>query len=536
MIGGRAMVSEPDVSAGNEDGEPGAPTVPGPSADGVGSPPGGVAAFDRRVFVVAGLVLAVLMALSTRYGFQRDELYFLDSARHLQAGYVDQPALAPLLARVSLSLFGVSMAGLRLWAALASAGTVIVGGLTAREFGGARRAQLLAAIGTATMPVVLGSGHVANTTPYELLAWAAIAFVVARIGRTGDTRWWLAGGALVGAGAADNHLAGVLAVALLVVALLSRGARRTVTNRWFLAGAAIALVLVLPDLWWQAHHGWAMFPMTRALNQEHGGAVNVIAWIVGQTGMSCLAMVVVWLAGLRFLWRSGKPLWRCLVTVYGVLFVLFAVTTGAQVYYLGGLYVCLLAAGAVGLDEWLHASPARWYRFLVATAVSAALSAVVVLPLLPPSDVAWTYRTSSVSGETIGWPQMVDTVHGVWNALPAGRRAHAVVFAADYSEAGAINELGRGSGLPTAVSDQNSEWWWGPGDPRATTVVAVAPGPDYAPDYTGYLRRYFTHVRVAATLSNPYGVHNIEWGGHVYVCTGPRRPWGATWPHLRHYE
>jgi hypothetical protein len=51
-----------------------------------------------------------------------------------------------------------------------------------------------------------------------------------------------------------------------------------------------------------------------------------------------------------------------------------------------------------------------------------------------------------------------------------------VLNAGNYGLAGAINELGRGTGLPTAVSDQNSEWWWGPGNPHATTIVAVVPG------------------------------------------------------------
>ncbi|MFJ6215481.1 ArnT family glycosyltransferase [Streptomyces sp. NPDC092296] len=503
-------------------------------ADEVGEDGGRIAPLDRRVFAVAGVVFAVLMALSLRYGFHRDELYFLDSARHLQASYVDQPALAPLLARVSLSLFGVSAAGLRLWAALAAAGTVVVGALTAREFGGARRSQLLAAVATGTMPVVLGSGHVANTTPYEVLAWAAIAFVVVRIGRTGDTRWWLAVGALVGIGAEFNHLAAIFGTVLLAAALLGP-ARRTVADRRLLAGAAIAVLLMLPDLWWQARHGWAMFPMTRALNAEHGGPGNILTWVAGQLGMACLAMAVLWVAGLRFLRRSGRPLWRCLVIAYAVLFVLFAVTTGAQVYYLGGLYVCLLAAGAVALDGWLHSRPDQLRTLAIATTVSATVSAVIVLPVLPPSDVAWTYGISATSGETLGWPQLVGTVRQVWTELPPEQRANAVIFAADYGEAGAINELGRSAGLPTVAGAQNSDWWWGPGNPHATTVVAIAPGPDYAPDYDAYLRRYFGQVRVAATLANPYGVHNIEWGGHVYVCTDPRRPWGEMWPELRNY-
>ncbi|MBD0742628.1 glycosyltransferase family 39 protein [Streptomyces sp. CBMA152] len=495
---------------------------------------GRIAPLDRRVFAVAGTVLALLMALSQRYGFHRDELYFLDCARHLQASYVDQPVLAPLMARLSLSLFGVSEAGLRLWPALAAAGTVVVGALTAREFGGTRRAQLLAAIATGTMPVLLGSAHVANTTSFELLAWAAIACVVVRIGRTGDTRWWIAAGALVGVGAEFNHLAAIFAAVLLTAVLLGP-ARRTAADRRLLAGAAIAALAVLPDLWWQAHHGWAMFEMTHALNREHGGPANILTWIVGQLGMSCLAMTLLWLAGLRFLWRSGRPLWRCLVIAYAVLFVLFAATTGAQVYYLAGLYVCLLAAGAVDLDGWLHARPGRLRDLMIGTAVSATLSAVVVLPVLPASATAWTYGISPISGETQGWPQLVGTVRQVWNGLPAEQRANAVIFAADYSEAGAINELGRGTGLPTAVSSQNTDWWWGPGNPNATTVVAIAPGPDHAPGYETHLRQYFRTVHTVATLPTLGGTHTIESGGHVYVCIDPLRPWGTIWPELRNY-
>jgi hypothetical protein len=99
------------------------------------------------VYAVSGLLFVLLMAVSSRYGFQRDEVYFLDCARHLAVSYVDQPGFAPLLARVSLDLFGVSPSGMRVWPALAAAAMVVIGGLTAREFGGGRRAQLLAAVG-----------------------------------------------------------------------------------------------------------------------------------------------------------------------------------------------------------------------------------------------------------------------------------------------------------------------------------------------------------------------------------------------------
>jgi hypothetical protein len=442
-----------------------------------------VAPFDRRVIAVGAVVCAVLLALSTRYGFHRDELYFIECARHLQASYVDQPVLTPLLAWVSLKMFGVSLLALRMWPALAAWATVVVAGLMAREFGGGRRAQLLAAIATATMPVVLGGDHLFGPTAFDILAWAALALVVVRIGRTGDVRWWLAGGLVLGLGLANKHSVGLFAVALVIGIFLS-GGRRLVLNRWFVFGAAIAVAFTIPDIWWQAQHQWATIGMSHALAQENGGLGNIAGFVIGQLIMSAVAMVVVWVAGLRFLWRSARA---------------------------GGLR-----------------------RLLLATAVSVAIAVPLVLPVLPPGDLGWTQKVNPVLAESVGWPQLVGTVRTAWFSLPASQRANAVIFTSNYGEASAINVLG--TGLPQAVSGHNTYWWWGPGNPRATTVLAVMPGPADGGGDAAYLGQFFTGVRAVATLSNPYGLHNQEWGGHVYLCTGPRLPWGQMWPQLRQYS
>ncbi len=517
---------------------------PATPADGTVQPGAGTAVaapdldigpFDRRVIVVGGVVFAVLMALSGRYGFHRDELYFLVCAQHLQASYVDQPVLTPLLAWVSLKIFGLSLPGLRLWPALAAGATVVAGALTAREFGAGRRAQLLAAIATATMPAVLGAGHVLGTTAFDILAWAGLALVAARIGRTGEVRWWLAGGVVLGLGLANKHSVGLFAVALVAGVLLS-GGWRLVWNRWFAAGAVIAAAFTVPDIWWQAQHQWATIAMTHVLNQENGGLGNIATWVIGQLLMTAVVLVWVWAAGLRFLWRSGRPLWRALAWAYGLLFIFFALTTGAKIYYLAGAYVYLLAAGAVAIDGWLAARPGQFRSLLVATGITTALTLPFVLPVLPAADVGPTAKLNTVPAESIGWPQLVSTVHRVWTALPPGQRASAVIFASNYGEASAINMLGRGTGLPQAVSGHNTYWWWGPGNPHASTVVAVTPGPLDGGGDAAYLRQFFTSVRAVATLTNPYRIHNQEFGGHVYLCTGARHPWGQMWPRLRSYS
>lgn len=500
-----------------------------------GTEPDPLAPVDRRVFAVGAVVFLVLMALSGLYGFHRDELYFLDAARHLQGGYVDQPVLTPLLARVTLWVFGVSLPGLRLWSALAVAVTVVVGSLLARELGGGRQAQFLAAIGTATMPAVLGAGHLLGPTPFDILAWAALALVVVRIGHTGNPRLWVLGGLVLGLGLANKHSVGFFAVAMFAGALVS-GGWRLLLNRWFLAGAVIAAVFTVPDLWWQASHGWPTIAMTRRLNQENGGVGNIPSWVVGQLIMVSPALIWVWMAGLKFLSRSHRPLWRALVWAYGLLFVFFALTTGSKIYYLAGAYVYLLAAGAVSIEARMTADRGALRRLWTWTAICTVAALPLVLPVLPARYIAWTYKVNTAPAETVGWPELVGSVAKVWHSLPAGQRSRAVIFTADYGEAGAINELGRAEGLPTAVSGQNNEWFWGPGNPVATIVIAVAPGPVDGSGYGTYLGQFFPQVRVVATLSNTAGLHNQEWGGHIYICTQPWRPWGTMWPRLRHYD
>jgi hypothetical protein len=234
-------------------------------------------------------------------------------------------------------------------------------------------------------------------------------------------------------------------------------------------------------------------------------------------------------------------MWRALAWAYGLLIVFFAATSGAKPYYVAGLYPILVGAGAVELERrWstpadpsLRTRRLRWLS--VGLAVSVLLTLPITLPVLPARTAGAFSGINPVPAETVGWPELVRSVAAVWHSLPAPQRAHAVIFTSNYGEAGAINELGRSEGLPAAVSGHNSEWFWGPGNPRATTVIAVLAGNiSSAP-----VRRFtgdFDSCRVAATIHNAEGVNNQEQHGHIDVCTGPRRPWGALWPSLRHYD
>ena len=156
------------------------------------------------------------------------------------------------------------------------------------------------------MPVLLGADHIGGPTATDILAWALVALVVLRVGRSGDPRWWLVGGVVLGVGLTNKHSVGSFGIAVALGLLLS-GGRRLVLNRWFLASALIAAAFTIPDVWWQAHNGWPTFAMTHELNRENGGAGNIVTWVVGQLLITSIVLVPVWIVGLRQLWRSRLP-------------------------------------------------------------------------------------------------------------------------------------------------------------------------------------------------------------------------------------
>lgn len=132
------------------------------------------------------------------FGFHGDELQFMDGARHLAWGYVAYPPMTPFFARLSLDLFGTSIAGFRFFASLAQALAVILTGLMAREMGGGVRAQVLA--GAAQVPYALGAGALMVYNSFDNICWVLAAWFVIKLLRSGDARWWVAVGAAAGFG------------------------------------------------------------------------------------------------------------------------------------------------------------------------------------------------------------------------------------------------------------------------------------------------------------------------------------------------
>ncbi len=507
------------------------------------------------IALIAVAAVAVEMAVSARYGYVRDELYFLSAGQHLAFGYVDQPPLTPLLARITAALTGGTLAGFRILPALCLAALVVMTAAMSRRLGAGRTGQLLAALAAATCAEYLGAMHELTTTTPDFVFWALILLLVMRLLASRDPRWWLAIGGCAGvASEAKWNIAFLLAG--LAAGFLLTDARRLLASRYLLIGGLLAAALAAPDVVWQAGHGWPGLDVFRVL-QTSAGHNRAVFW-PAQVLYIGPVLTPVWVGGAVWSLRNAaarpfRPAAIACVIVIALQFVL-----GGKAYYPGAAFTLLLAAGCVPLEQRLAGRRVPLKRrlagrrvplkrrlagraprgrriapaFAAGTAMvaGAVLAAPVALPVLPARALhtAPLQKINYDLGEEIAWPRFVALVAGHYDAVPAAQRARTTILAGNYGEAGAIDRYGPGDGLPQAYSGANNFWLWGP--PPAADSAAIAVNVDPA-----LLRREFAHVRRIATFWNGLGVDDDEQGVPVYLATGLRTSWSRAWPAFREY-
>ena len=471
----------------------------------------------------------MLVATANRYGYHRDELYFRVAARHPAWGYDDQPALTPLIGRFSEWLFGEDPRGLRVLSAVAMALVVVLVALIARELGAGRTGQVVAALATAASGGTMAVGHLLSTTTFDVLVWVTVVFLVARLLGGGDERQWLLVGLVVGVGLENKHLVLLLVAALACGCLVERR-WELARSPWLWAGAALALVLWLPNLVWQARHGWPQLELASKIGQEDpiGNRIQLLPLQVLLIGPLLAAL---WIAGLWWLLRrdEARP-YRPLGLAYLALLAIALVTGSASpTTRSASCWRCSAPRGARrrALARGGHAPPrtprARDRRLGGDRGASSCSRSC------PCGDVHATPipAVNEDAIETIGWPAFTATVAHVWSELPPAERAHAVVYASNYGEAGAIARYGPALGIPRAYSGHNAFWRFGrPPDGAQPVIVRRLP-----PTERRSAARS-TGCTLSARIDNGVDVDNEEQGAPVWTCARTTAPWSRLWPRL----
>jgi 4-amino-4-deoxy-L-arabinose transferase-like glycosyltransferase len=498
----------------------------------------------------AFFLLLLLPSLSPYYGFYSDELYYLVCAKRLDLGYVDQPPLFPLVLRLHAGLFGDSLVALRVLPAATGAVTAFLAGWMARRMGGGLFAQVLATLAVIVSPTSLSIFNFFTVNCLSILLWTVASWVLLERCRSEEPRLWLVLGGVLGLAFLTKHTA-VVPIAGVALATLLSPLRRDLRGVWPWLGALAFMVIVSPNLWWQAVHDWPSLAFYTSV-EKYRYSASALEQIVGQVVYQNPVASPIWAAGVYFFLRSSRGRrYRPLGWLFLAALVLAIIGGSKLPSRIAGVFPVVFAGGAVLLEATRKAGLGRLRRIwntytlpslmlLVGLAVAS-----LVLPVLPPpllarhplydADEGAGFRpeigTNEIPyhlGNRTHWQAFVATVVEVVRDLDPAQRDGAIILADYFGHAGALEYYGRGQALPPVYSPMTGYFLWGPPDGAPETVISIGIDEDF-------LRARFERVTVAATFRCTYCppvVNDLP----IHVARGPERPFSELWPEIGRLE
>lgn len=496
------------------------------------------------ILCVTASKLLVHLYADRHYGYFVDELYYLACSRHLDWGYVDQPPLIAVTTWIARVFLGGSLAAIRLLPAVAGAGEVALTALIARELGGNRFAQGLAAVATLVAPGILASDNLLSMNAFEPLFWMGCAWLVLRIVKTGNQKLWIWFGILAGFGLENKYSMGIFGAGI-VFGLLLTPERRAFRSPWFWLAGAIAFLIFLPNLLWNLQHHFPFLELQANIRRSGRDVPLTPFEFFAQEILTMHPLTLpIWLAGLWFFFFSkpGKQFralgWAWFFTA--AVIVVFS----PRIYYLFPAFPLLFAGGSVIWEGWLNRRliwlKIAWPALLV---VTGAILSPIAIPVLPPETYIRYTQALHIAQPTIethrlgplpqlfadqfGWEEMAATVAGVYHNLPQEVRTKTAIFGQNYGEAGAIDLFGPKYGLPPAISGHQSYFLWGPRGYTGESVIVMA-------GRQKDLESRFAEVQKVASVSHPYSMPYEHFD--VFYCRGLKRPLEEIWPQVKNWD
>lgn len=510
--------------------------VPGPAGD---LPPLAALALG---LVGLKLGLHLFTILVTPYEFHRDEFLYFSMGTHLRFLRMDFPPMIALLSEAVRGIAGPELSAFRLVPALAGTAVTLLAVLIARELGGGRTPQALAALAVVLSPLFQRTASLFQPVVLDQLWWMLGFLALARLLRTGEPRWWLLLGVAAGLGLLSKFSILFFGAAVLVGLLLTPH-RRALTTRWPWVALAIALVLGAPTIIGQVALGLPVLDQMAVLKRGQLSRVSFTEFLGDQLLWGPVGFALA-AGGAVALLRSPRLATQRLAGVTAVAaFVLFALARGKS-YYVGPIYPLLWAAGAVAL-EGVQRPRLRAGLIRVGAALAVLYGLVVLplgLPIVSPEPLARHAARLGITAATrtnqgvvltlpqdfadmLGWREKAEAVAEVYRALPPEDQAETVLAGNNYGQAGALDLYGRRLGLPPVVSAAGSFWLFGPGERPGRVLILLGVEAASLAEIGCRELREVTRVR------NPWGVPE-ERDVPVTLCKDPAVTLQEIWPQL----
>ena len=495
---------------------------------------------ENKHLLIISILTFLLIYISTfikGYGYFIDEFYYISCANNPAAGYVDHPPLAPLILTLFQFVFGDSLYAIRVLPAFAQSAAVFSTGILAKEIGGGKYAQIIAACAMATSPTIIAFGGFYSMNAFEPLLAVLLLYFAVRMIKENNPRKWIAMGIIMGLGMMNKHTFAVFIIAL-VFSLLVAGKLRLFFNKWFVEGSLIGLIIFSPNILWQVMNNFPSLEFYRNISTNKNVYTPPVAFIIAQVMGMSPSTVPVWLAGILFLIFSKKSKdFRFLGILFISLFLFMLLSGVSRSDRLVFAYPAAFAGGALFFESVFLKYNVKWLKIVFILFVISGL--VLALPIILPyfnyeTVQAHTkflgYNTELEKGnkpplpqllaDRIGWEEKFKFVLSAYQGLTDSDKKQAIIAASNYGQAGALELFGKDYDFPPVVCAHNNYYLWSKSRLRGNILIQLG----YQSSYRGLSER-FSQVDVYPGEYKNKFVSPHENNLKVFICRGPKVPY-----------
>lgn len=501
---------------------------------------------DRKVLLVlSGMgIIFFLFELITglNYPIFRDEFYYLDCARHLAFGYVDQPPLSIFILSGWTLIFGDSQLSIRILPALCGVILILLGGKLAEEFRGSVYSQILAGLSIFIILAYNGMLSFYSMNSFDLVFWSLLFLIITKFLNTGNKNYFVFFGIIAGLGLMNKISILFLMFAFAVGLIFTRN-RKVLISKQFILGYLAAGVIFLPYIIWNIANGMPTLEFMDNASTYKIARLSPAEFMMAQVLEINPANLLIWVTGLFGLLFSKKlSSYRVLGYMYLICLGVFLLQN-SKPYYLFAAYTALIPAGSVIISSFLEKRNWKILKFVIPITmiIPYIFTVPLAVPILPPGEyadyskaigIAPTNAENSDLGlmpqhfaDRFGWEEMTQKVAKIYNSLPPEEREVTGIFTMNYGEAGAINYYGRKYGLPPAYSGHNNHFLWGPPEKEYENIIIIG-GSEHEDSFEEVLKMDSTDNKYAMPFET-----NIT----IYLGKKLIKPLKEIWPGLKHY-
>ena len=493
---------------------------------------------NKHLYIVSTFtfLLIYLSVFNKAYGYFIDEFYYIACANNPAAGYVDHPPLAPLILTIFQFVFGDSIYAIRILPALAQSGAVFYTGILTKEIGGNKFAQFLAACSLAAIPVTIAFGTFYSMNAFEPLLAVLLLWITVKMIKSGDVKFWIPAGIIMGLGMMNKHTFGVF-IAALVISLLVSGKWKLLFNKWFIFGGMISALIFLPNIIWQILNDFPSLEFYRNISVDKNVYTPPIDFIMGQVMYMSPSTAPVWIAGTFYFFFS-KPLkdFRFLSILFAGLFIFIMLSGTSRPDRLTFAYPAVFAGGALFFETIISKFNLRLLKVPLIVFLFSGL--ILSLPILLPYfsyDFSQRYTQwlgintelergkkpplHQILADRIGWEEKVKLVVNAYNSLSEEEKKQTIIAAGNYGQSGAIELFGKPFNLPPVACSHNNYYLWSKERVNGNILLQL----DNEEDYDG-LTHSFDSVEVYTGMFKNNYVSAHENNLVVFICRGPKIP------------